>query len=81
MYWQPVVQPGESRDRARRAHADGAELRQGPDFPYDSGARSGGHVLRRLHRDFARGAGCAATGKVTQKVPPDFPGAEHVSTR
>src|SRR5262249_37947130 len=29
----------------------------------------------------ARGAEWAATGKVTQKVPPDFPGAEQASTR
>lgn len=30
---------------------------------------------------FARGAEWAATGKVTQKVPADFPGADRVSTR
>jgi type 1 glutamine amidotransferase len=30
---------------------------------------------------FARGAEWAATGKVTQKVPPDFPGPDKVSTR
>jgi len=28
-----------------------------------------------------RGAEWAATGKVTQKVPPDFPGPDQVSTR
>jgi type 1 glutamine amidotransferase len=30
---------------------------------------------------FQRGTEWAATGKVTQKVPPDFPTADHVSTR
>ena len=30
---------------------------------------------------FARGAEWAATGKVTQKLPPDFPGPDQVSTR
>jgi hypothetical protein len=29
----------------------------------------------------ARGAEWAATGKVTQKAPSDFPGPEQVSTR
>ena len=76
-----VERSGEPRHGARRADADGADLWQGPRLPHHAGPRSGGDELRRLHLTLQRGAEWAATGKVTQKVPTDFPTADKESVR
>ena len=77
-----VLQSGHRRQRPRGADADDHRLRQGPSLSYRLGPRRQADAdASRSSRRFQRGAEWAATGNVTQTVPADFPGPDHLSVR
>ena len=87
--------PAKDIDVVATAHSDPANKGTGDDEPMLMTLRYGkgrvfhttlGHDVAAMQSvdfivTFARGAEWAATGKVTQKVPDDFPTADHVSLR